>query len=62
MNHLAVVRVGVEGVKGPGSTLRSGHVIVIQRHVDLRGVLANIVPVDNMLITIKIKSQSLKSK
>ena len=42
--HLAVVRVGVEGVEGPGSALCRGHVIVIQRNVDLRGVLANIVP------------------
>ena len=57
--HLAVVRVGVEGVEGPGSTLRSGHVVVVQRHVDLRGVLANIVPVDNTLIIVKLKSQSL---
>ena len=39
---LTVVRVGVEGVKGPGSSLGCAHIVVIQRNVDLRSVLADI--------------------
>ena len=40
--NLTVVRVGVEGVKCPGSALGCAHIVVIQRDVDLWSVLADI--------------------
>ena len=40
---LAVVGVGVEGVEGAGAALGGAHVVVVQRHVDLGRVLADVV-------------------
>ena len=40
---LTVVRVGVEGVEGAGAALGGAHVVVVQRHVDLGRVLADVV-------------------